>query len=93
MTKLIEVADETAEIIARLSARTGLTEAEVLADAVRVLDDESAPGGEALERWLRDEVATGYDEYKADPDSAISGDELLRRLRAQSAQRRAVRPE
>src|SRR3546814_7597343 len=79
MTKLVEIADNTAEIIARVSARTGLTEAEVLAEGVRVLDDESAPGGESLERWLRDEVAAGYDAYMSDPDSAISADDLMRR--------------
>lgn len=93
MAKLIEIADETAEIVARLSARTGLTEAEVLAEGVRALGDASVPESEALERWLRDEVAAGYDACMADPDSAITGNELMRRLRARSAERHAVRPE
>lgn len=90
MTKLVEIADETAEIIARVSARTGLTEAEVLAAGVRALDDDSVPEGEALEGWLREEVAAGYDQYVSDPDSAISAGELMRRLRSRSVHRRAA---
>jgi hypothetical protein len=29
-----------------------------------------------LDRWLREDVATAYDAFKADPSSAISSEEL-----------------
>lgn len=90
MTKLVEISEETAAIVTRLSAETGLTEAQVLAEGVRALEGAPALQGGAFERWLHDDVAASYDAYKAHPDSAITGDELLRRLRERSAARRTV---
>jgi Arc/MetJ-type ribon-helix-helix transcriptional regulator len=43
----------------------------------------------ALERWLREEAAASYDEYKADPSIAISADEVSARLDARVASRLA----
>ena len=93
MSKTVQIYDEAAAIVAQLSARTGLTEAEVLTEGVRALNDGQMPRSEAFERWLREQVAAGYDDHKADPDSAITAGELMRRLRQRSAQRRTIRPE
>ena len=93
MSKIVEIPDETAEAVARLSAATGLTVAEVLAEGVRALDVGPMPGDEALERWLKIEAAAGYDEHMAAPDRAVDAGDLMGRLRARSAQRRAVRLE
>ncbi|MGJ4858085.1 type II toxin-antitoxin system ParD family antitoxin [Labrys sp. KB_33_2] len=52
------------------------TESEVIRDGLRSLQARDA----ALEKWLRDEVVKSYDEYKADPTTAIDGAELKRRM-------------
>ena len=52
------------------------TESEVIRDGLRSLQARDA----ALEKWLRDEVVKSYDEYKADPTTAIDSAELKRRM-------------
>ena len=41
----------------------------------------------AMERWLRDEVAPAYDAMKADPSSGTPASEVFRKLRQHHANR------
>ena len=65
------------------------SESEVIRDGLRVLQERD----EAVERWLRTEVAEAYDEYIADPSSGVPLDEAFDRvigeLRARAKARRA----
>ena len=51
---------------------------EVMRDGVRALLERDA----ALERWLREEVAAGYQEYTADPSKGVPAEKVVDRIRA-----------
>jgi len=59
---------------------------EVVRDGVRALMEREA----AVERWLREEVVAGHNEYVADPSKGVPGDAILDRIKAR---RRAERGE
>ena len=48
-----------------------------VSEAVRSALDALAERDEAVERWLREEVAPAYDAFLADPDSAVPLDEAF----------------
>ncbi len=52
------------------------SESEVIRDGLRALKERN----EAVESWLRREVAEAYDEYIADPSSAIPLDDAFDRV-------------
>ena len=54
------------------------TVSEVVRDGIRALLDRDA----AVEKWLREEVVKSYDEYRADPSSAIPIDQVMERIHA-----------
>jgi antitoxin ParD1/3/4 len=54
---------------------------EVMRDGVRALLERDA----AVERWLREEVAVGHQEYLADPSKAVPAEEILPRIKARRA--------
>ena len=54
---------------------------EVMRDGVRALLERDA----AIERWLREEVIAGHEEYMADPSKGISADAVLNRIKARRA--------
>lgn len=56
---------------------------EVVRDGLRALQDRNA----AVERWLREEVASTYDRWKADPGRAISSEEMAERMRKRHEER------
>jgi putative addiction module CopG family antidote len=56
---------------------------EVMRDGVRALLDRDA----AVERWLRDEVIAGHQEYLADPSKGIPAEAVLDRIKARRAKR------
>jgi antitoxin ParD1/3/4 len=56
---------------------------EVLRDGVRALLERDA----AVERWLRDEVVAGHQEYVADPSKGIPAEAVLDRIKARRAAR------
>ena len=60
------------------------SESEVVRDGLRTLQARDA----AVEKWLRGEVAKSYDEYKADPSSAVPLQKVMSRLRARRAKRK-----
>jgi putative addiction module CopG family antidote len=70
--------DMAAMVKAKVASGEYATESEVIRDGLRALQARDA----AVEKWLRDEVAKSYDEYAADPSSAIPAGEVMQRLRA-----------
>ena len=58
---------------------------EVLRDGVRALLERDA----AVERWLREEVVGGHKEYLADTSKGVPADEVLGRIKARRAARKA----
>ena len=54
---------------------------EVVRDGVRALLERDA----AVERWLREEVVAGHQEYLADPSKGIAADDVLARIKARRA--------
>ncbi|MBY5445894.1 type II toxin-antitoxin system ParD family antitoxin [Rhizobium leguminosarum] len=73
---------EMAQMVkAKVSSGEYATESEVIRDGLRTLAARDA----AVERWLRDEVVSTYDEMKAHPERALSAAEVRRRLDARMA--------
>ncbi len=56
---------------------------EVMRDGVRALLERDA----ALERWLREDVIAGHDEYMADPSKGVPAEDILDRVKARRAAR------
>jgi len=61
------------------------TVSEVVRDGVRALLERDA----AVERWLREDVVAGHREYLADPSKGVPADEILGRIKARRAARKA----
>jgi antitoxin ParD1/3/4 len=57
---------------------------EVMRDGVRALLERDA----AVERWLREEVMAGHQEYLADPSKGVQAETILDRVKARCATRR-----
>jgi antitoxin ParD1/3/4 len=62
----------------RVSNGEYVSESEVIREGLRALQERE----NAVEHWLRTEVAATYDAYKADPTKARSIDEAWKRLDA-----------
>lgn len=75
--------EHAAFIDAQVSSGAFASASEVVRAGLRALQERDA----AVERWLRDEVAPAYDAMKADPSRALSGDEMLERIRQRHAAR------
>jgi putative addiction module CopG family antidote len=54
---------------------------EVMRDGLRALLERDA----AIERWLREEVIPGHEEYMADPSKGIAAATILNRIKARRA--------
>jgi antitoxin ParD1/3/4 len=65
----------------RVSSGVYASESEVVRDGLRALFAQE----EAVEAWLRNDVAAAYDELRADPSRAISAEQM----RAHVARRHA----
>ncbi len=76
-------AEQAAFIDAQVASGAFASASEVVRAGLRALQERDA----AVERWLRDEVAPTYDAMKADPTRALSGDEVLQRIRRRHAAR------
>jgi len=57
---------------------------EVMRDGVRALLERDA----AVERWLREEVMAGHQEYLADTSKGVPAEAVLDRIKARRARRR-----
>jgi antitoxin ParD1/3/4 len=51
---------------------------EVMRDGLRALMERDA----AIDRWLREEVVPGHQDYLADPSKAVPADQIMERLKA-----------
>jgi putative addiction module CopG family antidote len=60
------------------------SESEVIRDGLRALFARD----QAVETWLRDEVAVAYDALLADPKDVVTADEVRAQLAAKHAARR-----
>ncbi|MCO6179044.1 type II toxin-antitoxin system ParD family antitoxin [Ciceribacter sp. RN22] len=70
---------EMAEMVkAKVASGEYATESEVVRDGLRTLAARDA----ALDAWLRDEVVSTYDRYKANPEKAAPIDNAFRRVQA-----------
>ena len=65
-----------AMVEAKINSGAYASVSEVMRDGIRALMERDA----ALERWLRTEVVAAHEHFKANPESAISAEELMRRL-------------
>ena len=57
---------------------------EVMCDGLRALLERDA----AIERWLREEVIAGHEEYMADPSKGVPAEAILNRVKARRAKGR-----
>ena len=84
----VTLPNEMAEMVrAKVASGEYASESEVIRDGLRALQARD----QALEKWLRTEVAAAYDEAKADPSSLLSSEEVLEgltKLRARTEKRR-----
>lgn len=73
----VTLPNEMADMVrAKVSSGEYASESEVIRDGLRALQARD----QALEKWLRTEVAAAYDEAKANPSSLISSEEVRDRL-------------
>ena len=76
----ITLPNEMADIVkGKVAAGEYATESEVIRDGLRVLMARDR----AVENWLRDQVGPAYDALKADPESAVSVDQIRAALAAE----------
>ena len=70
---------DMAEVVER-KIKSGMyaSASEVMRDGVRALLERDA----ALERWLREEVVAGHQEYTADPSKGVPAEKVVDRIRA-----------
>ena len=79
--------DMAAMVKEKVASGEYATESEVIRDGLRALQARD----EAIERWLRKEVAANYDAFAADSKSAIPAEDMMARLRKQHRARLAKR--
>lgn len=76
-------AEQTAFIDQLVRSGSYASASEVVRDGLRALQDRNA----AVERWLREDVASTYDRWKADPGRTISSEEMAERMRKRHEER------
>ena len=78
---------DMAETVERkISSGAYASVSDMIQEGVRALLERD----DAVERWLSDDVVKSYDQYKADPAAAIPADQVLERIQARVASRRAA---
>jgi antitoxin ParD1/3/4 len=73
--------EHAAFVDAKVSSGHYASVSEVVRAGLRALQERD----EAVERWLRDEVAPTYDRMKADPSRGIVADKVFAKLRARAS--------
>ena len=76
-------AEHATFIDAKVASGAYASASEVVRAGLRALQERD----EAVERWLRDEVAPAYDKMKIDPKRGISAKKVFADIRARHAQR------
>ncbi len=84
----ITLPHEMAEMV-RTKVESGeyASESEVIRDGLRILRSRDR----ALEHWLREQVAPGYDAMKADPSRAVSAPDVRATLAAEHKRAKKAR--
>ena len=73
----IELPEELAEAVsARVASGRFANASEVIQEGLRLLDEIDDPP----EEWVGDELAAGYDEWKANPEGGVQLEEVAARL-------------
>lgn len=86
----ITLPNEMADAVrAKVASGAYATESEVIRDGLRALLARE----QAVEEWLRHDVAATFDAMKADPSRAVTADRVKARLAAAVKKRRATTPE
>jgi antitoxin ParD1/3/4 len=81
----ITLPHEMAEAVERkIKSGAYASVSEVVRDGVRALLERDA----AVDRWLREEVVPGHEEYLADPAKGIPADAILGRIKARRTARK-----
>ena len=70
--------DMAAAVEAKITSGAYASVSEVMRDGMRALMERDA----AVEKWLRDEVISGHQEYLADPSKGVPADQILSRIKA-----------
>jgi antitoxin ParD1/3/4 len=76
-------AEHTEFIDAKVASGDYASASEVVRAGLRALKERD----DAIERWLREDVASAYDEMKADPSRAIPVEDVFAELRELHARR------
>ena len=75
---------EMAELVeSKVQSGAYASVSDVVREGVQALLDRDA----ALERWLREDVLSGHEEYLADPSKAIPAEDVLAGIKARRAKR------
>lgn len=73
----VTLPNEMADMVrAKVASGEYASESEVIRDGLRALQARD----QALEKWLRTEVVTAYDDAKADPSSLLDIEQVRERL-------------
>lgn len=82
----ITLPHEMAEIVeSKVQSGHYASVSEVLRDGVRALMERDA----AFEKWLREDAAASYDEYKADPSKVVPAEDVMERILKRARDRRS----
>lgn len=79
--------EQAAYIDAKVGSGAYASRSEVIRAGLRALQERDA----AVERWLRDDVASAYDATKANPDRKLSARSVFSEARARYTTRKARR--
>ena len=75
----VELPTELADLVsAKVERGEYASPSAVVEEGLQLLQDRD----EGLERWLREEVAAAYDEYRADPGNVVDASDIVERIKA-----------
>ncbi|MEM9966215.1 MAG: type II toxin-antitoxin system ParD family antitoxin [Asticcacaulis sp.] len=70
--------DMATAVADKISSGAYASVSEVMRDGLRALMERDA----AIDKWLREEVIPGHQEYLADPSKGVPADQIMKRLKA-----------
>ena len=74
--------DMAAAVADKISSGAYASVSEVMRDGMRALMERDA----AVDKWLREEIIPGHQEYLADPSKGVPADQLIGRLKTRRQQ-------